>query len=231
MSLSQKLWRNALLLTVLVGLGFWAQREGLFGDLLDRHKLADLLAAHGATAFPLLIVVGALYTAVGGPRQMLALAFGFVFGGFSGAVFYTVITLLGCLLTVVFARQMLSEAICSKYPRQVRMLQGLLDKNAWLSILVIRLLPVGSNLLTNMFAGAARIRLLPMMIGSFIGYLPQMLIFSYAGAGIGWSDQDRLLFSGVLLVVSTLVAGWLYHSNIRKQIMLIQSATQETEHG
>ena len=83
---------------------------------------------------------------------------------------------------------------------------------------MIRRLPVGSNLLTNLFAGATHVPARGFLLGSAIGYLPQMFIFSFAGAGIGLSDHYQLAISIGLFIVSSLIGAYLYRSRLRKQV-------------
>jgi uncharacterized membrane protein YdjX (TVP38/TMEM64 family) len=49
---------------------------------------------------------------------------------------------------------------------------------------LIRLLPVGSNLLTNLAAGISSIRSKHFFSGTLLGYLPQTLVFALVGSGV-----------------------------------------------
>ena len=50
--------------------------------------------------------------------------------------------------------------------------------------MIVRLLPVGSNVLTNLIAGVSRVRPVPFFAGSAVGYLPQTLAFALVGSGV-----------------------------------------------
>jgi uncharacterized membrane protein YdjX (TVP38/TMEM64 family) len=82
-----------------------------------------------------------------------------------------------------------------------------------LKVLMVRLLPVGNNLLTNLIAGCSGIRFLPFIVGSTVGYLPQMLIFALSGAGIGNADKYQLMLSVVLFILASLIGAFLYHNH------------------
>ena len=82
--------------------------------------------------------------------------------------------------------------------------------------LVIRLLPAGSNFLTNILAGLANIKTTAYVAGTCLGFIPQMLIFSLLGAGVKVGEQQQILLSVVLLVVALLFGYLLY----RKEIVL-----------
>ena len=76
--------------------------------------------------------------------------------------------------------------------------------------IIIRLLPIGSNLITNIAAGITRVRQEPFFIGSFIGYLPQMIIFSLIGSGIEVLSIWKISTSIVLFIISSILSAYLY---------------------
>jgi uncharacterized membrane protein YdjX (TVP38/TMEM64 family) len=75
---------------------------------------------------------------------------------------------------------------------------------------LIRLLPVGSNVLTNLVAGVSSVPLLPFLAGSLVGYLPQTVIFVLLGSGIHVQPVWRTVVSVALFVVSGLLGVVLY---------------------
>lgn len=46
-------------------------------------------------------------------------------------------------------------------------------------------------------------------MGSGLGYLPQMLVFALAGAGIGNADHYQFALSVALFIVASLLGGYL----------------------
>lgn len=200
-------------------------------SILDQAVLVTSLKAHGWRVLPWWILAGALFTAVGGPRQLLAFVAGFIFGPLPGALYSTLVTLFGCLITMAVSRVLISEMILTRYPRHVASLQNLFAWHGWFTIALIRFFPVGSNVITNLFAGVSRISVFDMLLGSFIGYLPQMLIFSYAGAGIGTSSTRQLFYSILLYFVSCLLAAVLYRGQIQQQLQQWRANNLETPHG
>lgn len=207
-------WSKLALFIGLLCLGCWLISEGWFDEYLNREDLMATLKANSIHLLPTLILAGAIYTAIGGPRQVLAFVFGYSFGGWLGALFSTLVTLLGCIITMWVARFLLVKLVSSRRSKKIESLRKLLHDSGWVAIAAIRFFPFGSNVLTNILAGAANIEVGPMLVGSFIGYLPQMLIFSFAGAGIGWSNRDHLVLSGVLLLLSSAIGWFLYRKKI-----------------
>lgn len=226
-----KAWIKPGIFIALLAAGAFFIHRGTLNTMFDQHALAASLHVHGWRVVPGWILAGALFTAIGGPRQMLAFAAGFIFGALPGALYSTLVTLLGCLITMAVSRSLLSDMILARYPRHVASLRNLFEWHGWLTIAMIRFFPVGSNVLTNLFAGTAHIGVFSMVVGSFIGYLPQMLIFSYAGAGMGASSTEQLFYSAMLFVVSSVLAVVLYRGQIQQHLQQWRDNNQESSRG
>jgi uncharacterized membrane protein YdjX (TVP38/TMEM64 family) len=79
--------------------------------------------------------------------------------------------------------------------------------------LLIRLLPVGSNVLTNLAAGISSIRPASFLSASFIGYLPQTLVFALVGSGIDLASTFKLGIAVALFLCSGILGAYLYHQH------------------
>ncbi|ABL98325.1 TVP38/TMEM64 family protein [Shewanella amazonensis] len=213
----KRLGKLSLTLTVLVLL-MLAAREGWFDHLTDSNWVARFVQEGGVQALVVLLLAGSLFTAVGGPRQAIAFVCGFAMGGLYGALFSTLATLLGCLTSFYFARLTVRSSLSRRFGHRLQRFEALLAQKTWLKVLMIRLLPVGSNLLTNLLAGTTRVGVGGFLLGSALGYLPQMLIFSFAGAGIGLADHIQLGISVVLFILSSAIGAYLYRSHLKRQV-------------
>lgn len=218
----QRVYKAVLIGCILLVLMFAAQ-QGLFEHVTDSNWVARFIADGGTFSLLVLLAVGALFTAVGGPRQVIAFVFGFALGGIYGGLFSTLAALLGCVLAFYVARLTIRSSLQHRFGRRLQKFEALIIDKTWLKVLMIRLLPVGSNLLTNLFAGSTHVPLGGFMLGSVLGYLPQMLIFSFAGAGIGLSDHYQLGISIGLFIISSIIGAYLYRSNLRKQVDALET--------
>ncbi|MCG9697969.1 VTT domain-containing protein [Shewanella sp. Isolate11] len=214
----RKRFYKTLLIVCLLLLLTFATQQGLFEHVTDSNWVAQMIDENGVMALWGLLFVGALFTAVGGPRQMIAFVFGFALGGALGGLLSTVAALIGCVFAFYFARLTIRSTLQRRFSRKLYKFELLIVERTWLKVLLIRLLPVGSNLLTNLFAGATHVPARGFIFGSFIGYLPQMFIFSFAGAGVGLSDHNQLVVSIGLFIVSSVIGAYLYRSRLRKQV-------------
>ncbi|PIW60236.1 VTT domain-containing protein [Shewanella sp. CG12_big_fil_rev_8_21_14_0_65_47_15] len=213
----KRFYKAVFIVFILLVLMF-AVQQGMFEHLTDSNWVARFIADRGVFALLVLLVVGAFFTAVGGPRQVIAFVFGFALGGLYGGIFSTLAALLGCVFAFYVARLTIRSSLQHRFGKRLQKFEALIINKTWLKVLMIRLLPVGSNLLTNLFAGATHVPAGGFMLGSVLGYLPQMLIFSFAGAGIGLSDHNQLGISIGLFILSSLIGAYLYRSSLRKQV-------------
>jgi len=157
-----------------------------------------------------LFLFAILFTAVGLPRQLVAFISGFVFGLLPGVLVSLLASLLGCILAFCVSRGVLSDWIRQRYSKAASVLDRLIHHDAFVKIIVLRLQPFGTNLLTNVCAGVSGIKPLVFFSATAIGYVPQLVVFALAGDGIRLGEQSRLLISGLLLLISLVLALWLW---------------------
>lgn len=200
--------------------------QQLFRGLgLDPDELARQAVGQPPAVLLLWFVGAVLFTAVGLPRQLVAFVCGYVFGLWQGVAVSLFAALLGCVFAYFAARQYLSPWITRRYHKFIAVLEKLVRHDVFMKVIVIRLQPFGTNLLTNLCAGVARVKPVSFFSASAVGYLPQMLVFALAGDGIRLGESSRLLISGGLLVVSLILAGWLWR---RHQARQTKSVTLQT---
>lgn len=205
-------WKKLVLGVAVMLLLALAVQQKWLEHLSDSHWVAEYVRQSGPVALLWLSFSGVVFTAAGGPRQLLAFVFGYTLGAWSGALLATLVTGIGAALCFMVARTMLRESVQQRFGGALQRLQRLFRERTASTILVIRLLPVGSNLVTNILAGSTDARLLPFVCGSLIGYLPQMLVFGLLGSGIGVSDHQQLFLSAGLFLIASLVGVHLYRT-------------------
>jgi len=154
--------------------------------------------------------------ALGLPRQVAALSAGFLFSASYGMVLATVAAVLGCLITLILARKLFAKKVQGYYPLQLAKVSHFFSQNTFLKALIIRLLPAGSNFLTNVLAGTAGSPIKPYVLGSALGFMPQMTIFALMGAGLQVNGQQQLMISIALLVIALLLSSYLYRKTRHK---------------
>jgi len=212
------LFKGLLFLLSLAGIGVLFNQLG-GGHLMDQVWIDRQVAGHGIQGELLFVAMGTLSTAIGLPRQLVAFLGGYAFGLLVGTALALVASVLGCLLSYLYAHWFGHRLLAPRLGGRAHHFHDLVLTHPFSLTLLIRLLPVGSNVLTNLLAGLARAPLGWFLLGSGIGYIPQTLVFALAGSGINLDTGMRLGLSVLLFVASGALGVYLYrHYRQRREI-------------
>ena len=203
------LLRGLLLMTSLAALGFLFKTTAL-GDFLDTAWVDSEVRGKGLAGSILFVAAGAAFTGVGLPRQILSFLGGYAFGFIAGTGLALLSTVAGCVGAFYYARFLGRQPVLAKFPRRIGKIDDFLSDNPLSMTLLIRLLPVGSNLVVNLAAGVSGIGAASFLAGSAIGYLPQTIVFALVGSGINVEPSFRISLSVVLFVASSVLGVSLY---------------------
>ena len=201
--------RGLILIASLIGIGVLFKASGL-ESVLDTTWIDANIRGQGFTGEVLFVAIAALATGLGLPRQGLAFLAGYAFGVTVGTALALFATEIGCVVAFFYARFLGRDVVAQRFPAKMRRLDDFLHDNTMTMTLLVRMLPVGSNLATNLVAGVSRIRAVPFFTGSLIGYLPQTLVFALLGSGINVDPAMRISLGVVLFVGSGLLGVYLY---------------------
>lgn len=179
-------------------------------ELIPAQEWGIALESKGRVGMLVFFIVGALATSIGLPRQMLAFISGIAYGVAPGVVLSLCAAILGCYLTVNLSRWLFAEKVAQRYPKVIAQLQLFIQDDVFIKILVLRLQPLGTNLLTNVCVGLTAIPIRVFLAASALGYVPQMLVFALLGSGIRVGSNFQLALSVVLLMISILLGVLLY---------------------
>lgn len=206
--------RGIVLILTLAALGLLFEGLGL-KHLLEQGWIDEHIRGQGLTGEALFVVIGALATAVGLPRQVVSFLAGYAFGIVVGSGLALLATVTGAIGVFFYARFMARSFLARKFPEKVAKLDSFLADNTLGMALVLRLAPFTHNLTTNLVAGVSGVRPLPFFAGSALGYLPQTIVFALLGGGIELDPVISTVLSVVLFAVST-VLGLLLWRRYRK---------------
>jgi len=172
------------------------------GDRVPAREWGERLGAAGPGGALLMVTAGALGTSIGLPRQLVALIAGYAFGIGAGLTLALVAALGGCALTLFAGRRWLAVPVAGRYPAQVGWLRRFVQRDAFLKILVLRLQPFGTNLISNLAAGVIGLSPAVFLSASLVGYVPQTLVFVLIGSGVRVGSSTELYVALGLLLVS-----------------------------
>ncbi len=211
--------RGLLLIAVIAGAAW------MLGDLLDRRWMDVHIRNHGINGELLFLALGSLFMAVGLSRQFVAILAGYGFGFLHGLLLVEIASILGCIMAFYYARWFSADMIAAHYPDKIRRIDDFIERNPFTKTLMIRLFPVGSNLVVNLAAGISRIPVTPFLLGSAIGYLPQNIVFALVGSGISVDPTLRMGLAALLFIVSGLLGMYLLRRHRNEK--LVSSLVEE----
>ncbi len=152
----------------------------------------------------------AMLTALGIPRQACALLGGYVFGMWTGTLLATIGTAISCLLCFSYARFLGQKWLKEKYGHKMQNFTDFICQSPFLLTVVVRIIPLGSNFLTNFIAGISPIPAFAFLGGSTLGFTVQNFIFASMGSGLNMGGSVELFISALLYVVSLSLGYWIY---------------------
>ncbi len=181
-----------------------------FAELLDERWIDRQVRGQGLAGDLIFLGVGALATAIGVPRQIVAFLGGYAYGIVAGTLLATLAAALGCALAFYYARLLGRGLVAQRFSGRIRKLDDFVHDHPFSMTLLIRLLPAGSNLVTNLVAGVSSVRALPFLAGSALGYVPQSAVFALVGSGVQLDPAARIGAAVVLFVASGVLGVRLY---------------------
>jgi uncharacterized membrane protein YdjX (TVP38/TMEM64 family) len=198
------IFRGLLVIVILVLASY------LVKDLLDQGWVDAQVRDQGPTGVLLFVLVSCLLGSVGLSRQLIAFLGGYAFGFLQGFVFSMLAVVAACVMTFFIARGLLRSFLEKHFTVRIQQVDRFLQENTFTMALLVRLLPLGSNWMINIAAGVSSVRKWPFFLGSALGYIPQMLIFSLVGSGTRVDQFWQVAIAMALLVLATVLGLMLY---------------------
>ncbi len=197
------------LIASLALLGYLFEMTDL-GHSVNETWINEHVRRHGVQGMLVFLAMGAIFTGIGLPRQIIAFLGGYAFSVMLGTLLGASAALLGGMLTFVYARLFGKGLLRSRLGERAKRFDAFIGQHPFSMTLLIRLLPVGNNLLTNLAAGISSIRPLAFFSGTFLGYLPQTLVFALVGSGVHVAPATKLAGAIVLFLISGVLGIYLY---------------------
>ncbi len=202
------LLRGLILIATFVALGYVFETR--WSETLNEAWIDTQVRGQGLAGQMLFIGMGTLFTALGLPRQFVAFLGGYAFGLGLGTGLGLLAATLGCAAAFYYARFLGRGFVAARFGKRIQRLDAFLHDNPFAMVLLLRLLPVGSNLGTNLAGGLSAVRGTPFVLGSAVGYIPQTVVFALVGSGIGLDPELRIGLGVVLFVVTGALGVYLY---------------------
>jgi uncharacterized membrane protein YdjX (TVP38/TMEM64 family) len=177
----------ALLVAGLAGLWSLGLQRDLSWDSLSRHQAALLafVAARPIEAAAAYVTVYVILVAFSVPEGALAtIAGGLLFGVVLGGALAVIGASIGAVILFLAARYALADLATAKAARLMARIRPGIERDGFLYLLALRLIPVFPFWLLNLAAAACGIRLVPFAAATLLGIIPGTLVYALVGAGL-----------------------------------------------
>ena len=216
--------RGVLLILALVLVGILIETTGL-KRILDAEWVDGQIRGRGIAGWAMFVGASALLIAMGLPRQVPSFFGGYAFGVVGGTFLALIGCGFGCAIIFGYARLFCRGFLANRLGKKAGELDTLLCRNPFFMTVVIRFLPLGSNLLTSTVAGMSSVSFSPFFFGSIIGYTPQVLIFALLGSGIRVDPNLRITVAVLLFIVSICGGFAVYRRYCDRKVMVHPDTT------
>jgi len=146
---------------------------------------------------------------------VIAFLGGYAFGFSQGVMLSMVAVVAACITTFYVSRTLLRAYLEKRFSARIQQIDAFLHENTFTMALLVRLLPLGSNWMINIAAGVSSVRKYPFFLGSALGYIPQMLIFSLLGSGTRVDQFWQVAIAMALFVLAATLGIVLYRKVAR----------------
>ncbi|WP_421616817.1 TVP38/TMEM64 family protein [Brevibacillus sp. TJ4] len=157
------------------------------------------------------------YPIVGG---VIGAAYGPIVGGLITWIGSTAASIL-MFLVVRYGYQEWGMRVLARYERIGR-LGAMFERNAFVAIAFVRLVPIVPSIIVNMYAALHRVSFATYAIASALGKIPAMLLFAVVGDNLMTEPRNILLAIGIyaifLAVILRLHRIWQRKQQLKKQI-------------
>lgn len=214
----------ALLIAGLLALWAFGLRRDLSWSSLSLHQaeLSALVAAHPINAGVAYVVVYAVTVACSLPEgALVTLAGGLMFGTVLGGTLAITGASIGAVILFLAARYAYAEVVARRAAPFMARLRPGIERDGFLYLLALRLVPLFPFWLLNLVAAACGMRLLPFALATVLGIIPGTFVYAWIGAGLagilqgGGTPDFAAIFSPHILLpllalatLTMLPVGW-----------------------
>lgn len=197
--------RGFVVIVTLVVVGLAFREWGLAERVRDTAWVDAWVRNAGISDEIIVIGIFTIIQAVGVPRQVVCFLGGYAFGLWEGLGVCLLAALLSCMMDFYYARFLGRDLVQTRLAGRLRGIDVFWTGNPFLMTLMIRLLPVGNNVITNLLAGVSSIVPFWFFAGSVVGYIPQSVVFVLLGSGVGLEAEKQVVLGVILFAVSAVL--------------------------
>ena len=187
---------SGLILFFATGLHNWLS----FAKLAENYgAIKSYIAMNQAQAYGLFFLIYLIAVAFSLPIASLLTLAGGALLGWAGAALILVSATAGAAIVFIAARSIMADFLSAKAGPFLKKLEAGFSENAFHYLLALRLVPIAPFWVVNIVPALLGMRLMPFVIGTFIGIAPGTFVYVYVARGF-----DHILAQGKAPDLSTL---------------------------
>jgi len=190
---------------------------------IDQSELFALLQSLSDSpwAIPITIALFCALAFIGAPQWMLITGTVLAFGVWEGGALSWVGSLTSASLGFGIGHKLGADRLQRVDASLVQKLTAAVQKNGFMTSLVVRLVPTGPAILVNLAAGVSRMKFQHFVAGTAIGIIPKILVICLISRGLisGLSGSLMAIFFAGLAVVA-IVLSWVARKHLETRSRL-----------
>jgi uncharacterized membrane protein YdjX (TVP38/TMEM64 family) len=195
---------------------------------LDVAHAREYLRTQGNAGIITFTAVTAVATGLGVPRLWISALAGALFGATMGTAVAQVASLLGAIITFYIARILLRSVVLRRMPERLHVWYERFNTHGFFWLFYIRLFPFANATVTNMIGGVSKVSLTTFLAATFLGYLPETLIFAIFGSSAVKKDAVQFGIAVAALAVFLLAERmWQYFRKRARRSSFAKEATND----
>lgn len=168
-----------------------------FNDFYDKRP---------ALAIAIFMIIYVVVTALSIPgAAVLTLLAGALFGLITGTVIVSFASTVGATLAFLMARFLIGNYVQERYGDKLTVINKGIDKEGWVYLLTLRMIPVFPFFVINLMMGITKIKVMTFFITSQIGMFAGTVAYVYAGQELAEIDSLQNIISLDLLIAFTII--------------------------
>jgi uncharacterized membrane protein YdjX (TVP38/TMEM64 family) len=206
--------RVVLLVALFSAMALLLRRQEIHKFLFDIDTIRTELSGGGD--FSGYVLSGLIFTLAGGgltvfflPRLWLSAVGGIIYGALIGTLLSLLATLFGAAVLHVAGKYIFAAVVERRLGDKVNLWKVRFQENAFWWVLYGRLFPISNSTLMSLICGSCKVRFLPFLWGSALGFIPLTVVFATYGSGGVKGNVWQIGFATMLLIFSIYLRSFL----------------------
>ena len=193
-----------LFLLVLIALALFSVYYFHLSSLLSISTLQDSILAYGMLAPVIFILLYTIATIIFLPGTPLTIAGGAIFGTFFGTLYTIIGATIGAAIAFFIARYLGASFVNDLVNKKFKKLDSYdkkLEKNGFLVVLFLRLVPIFPFNCLNFALGLTKVKSKDYIIATFLGIIPGSFVLAFFGGSLASLNPLNIALAIALFIL------------------------------